>query len=69
MLRQERSRSALVVAVICASVALAGCGIKGPLRPPPKTTTTPPPPPVDNPARPPAQTSPALPPPPSDQRL
>jgi len=68
MLRQERSRSALVVAVICASVALAGCGIKGPLRPPPKTTT-PPPPPVANPARPPAQTSPALPPPPSDQRL
>jgi predicted small lipoprotein YifL len=26
----------LTAAALCASVALAGCGIKGPLKPPPK---------------------------------
>jgi predicted small lipoprotein YifL len=58
MLRQFIVRGAAAAFACSMLIGVAGCGIKGPLRPPPKTT-----PPIDNPATPPATTSPALPPP------
>ncbi|MBS0321350.1 MAG: lipoprotein [Proteobacteria bacterium] len=40
--RRPRATPVLAVTLL---LALAGCGIKGPLKPPPGTTTPPPPPP------------------------
>jgi predicted small lipoprotein YifL len=65
MLRQsDRLRVLAPLMFVAMMASLAGCGIKGPLRPAPKSApATAAPPPIDNPATPPATTSPALPPP------
>jgi predicted small lipoprotein YifL len=63
MRRQFSMHAAVRAAAIAALFAvLAGCGVKGPLRPAPKSTPEAKAPTV-NPATPPATTSPALPPP------
>ena len=60
MRRQFLLQSAARGASIAAAVALlAGCGVKGPLRPPPKRAPEAKAP-VENPATPPATTSPGL---------
>jgi predicted small lipoprotein YifL len=62
MSRQSVRARALRIAVVAALItSLAGCGIKGPLRPPPKSPSAPSS--STNPATAPATTSPALPPP------